>query len=29
VAADGDQVTLEMVPVKFDIVKPGESLLKE
>ncbi|MBC5766328.1 L-aspartate oxidase [Ramlibacter albus] len=29
VAAAGEEVTLEMVPVKFDIVKPGETLLKE
>jgi fumarate reductase flavoprotein subunit len=27
VSADGDDVELEMVPVKFDIVSPGESLI--
>ncbi|MEJ7929506.1 FAD-dependent oxidoreductase [Ramlibacter sp. AN1015] len=27
VGADGDDISLEMVPVKFDIVRPGESLI--
>ena len=27
VSADGDDIKLEMVPVKFDIVSPGESLI--
>ena len=27
IAAEGEELQLEMVPVKFDIVKPGESLL--
>jgi len=27
VTADGDDIRLEMVPVKFDIVTPGTSLI--
>ena len=28
IAADGDEIALEMVPVSFDIVRPGQSLIE-